>query len=216
MKYQSIIYVDVSLICLHSSASKPADYVQASLATLSGAARSLGAHRTQAVPEALSEVLQQYEQRVATEVIPAFLESLEKQQSSDLSVLVRQLQTDVAYLKQVLPGSSSDGSTGWSKLDTRLSKVKNVSSLEINAECHSQLMKSGDRDDEAGRQAFLRTQSLLAPLMMSGFSSLAADNKGSVLLPFGAPMPISASDTKLFLAKPGPRFALLQVSQTAA
>ena len=79
-----------------------------------------------------------------------------------------------------------------------------------------QLVDAPETDPEAGRQAFLRSQSLLAPILSAAYRSATSETRATAPMPFGAPLPVSANDTKLFLAKPGPRFALLQVSQTAA
>ena len=70
-----------------------------------------------------------------------------------------------------------------------------------------------------GRDAFLRSQNLFAPLLASSryyYTAQHASGTASMLLPMGTPPAASASEGMLDLAKPGPRLALLPVNATAA
>lgn len=120
------------LTCVSCLASKPAEYIQSSLGVLLKAARALGSHRAQAVPEAIHELLAAYEKQLIHDILPAAInkfKQLPEKEAAKRTLSAKQLRTDLNYLKELL-GAAVTGKRreDWTAVDTELQKVRELSS----------------------------------------------------------------------------------------
>ncbi|KAL7004190.1 hypothetical protein EMMF5_006258 [Cystobasidiomycetes sp. EMM_F5] len=182
----------------NASSDKPSSHLQDSLLCLVKAIHGLGALRLQAVPDAIHELLTTFEQRVADSVFTSKVtERLAGAVKRGDRRPLSQAMVDISFLLEIV--ACGGAPVGKSALQAILAALETLdSTIEYQI---------------ATRQHVLRSQLLFAPLMC-GSSICSSDSSSSLLVPLGQPVPISALDTKLDMAKPGPRLALLPVHPT--
>jgi hypothetical protein len=201
------------------AASQPSACVASMLDTLLKSVRHIGPCRSQQSSSLVSSLLQDLRQQLQDDLLPQHIRNLQELPKARRSAFVSQTQTDLAYLKEVLQrGLGREGEDSiWSDAFEQLAEVcAGLLNTHIPSNpLASQLATPVDQLAELSLQSFQRSQNLLASLLPTTFQS-AHPSDTSRLLPYGQSTGAIASDTKLELAKPGPRFTLLPLNATAA
>lgn len=171
----------------------------------------------QAVPDAIHELLTTFEQRVADSVFTSKVtERLAGAVKRGDRRPLSQAMVDISFLLEIVAcGGAPVGKSALQAILAALETVCHVSSSHARrmSDVLPFQLDSTIEYQIATRQHVLRSQLLFAPLMC-GSSICSSDSSSSLLVPLGQPVPISALDTKLDMAKPGPRLALLPVHPT--